>query len=79
MSRSASVIADNIIQLMHKQNLNCTTIPWAKFYILCKRDRIKESFLEALEDELKKKSFLLNTGHAVVAVTKDFNFAELNI
>lgn len=77
MSRSATVIADNVIELMHKQNLNCATIPWAKFYTLCKRDRIKESFLEALEDELKKKSFLLNIGHAVVTVTKDFNFAEL--
>ncbi len=79
MSRSPSVIADNMIALMHQQNLNCATIPWDKFYTLCERQRIKESFMAGLEQKLKKKSFLLNAGHAVVTVTKDFNFSELNL
>ena len=79
MSRSAAAIAENVIALMHQQNLNCTTIPWGKFYILCKRERIKEPFMQGLKSELRKKSFLLNAGHAVVTVAKDFNFAELDI
>ena len=77
MSRSPAAIAENVIALMHQQNLNCTTIPWDKFYRLCERERIKEPFMEGLKRELKKRSFLLNEGHAVVTVTKDFNFAQL--
>jgi hypothetical protein len=79
MSRSAAAIAENIIALMHQQNLNCATIPWSQFYTLCKRERIKDTFMQGLKRELKKKSFLVNDGHAVVIVTKDFNFAELEL
>ncbi len=77
MSRAPSVIADNIIEDMRKQNLDCATLPWPKFYLICQRDRIKDSFLKNLKRELKKKSFLLVDGNAVISISKDFNFAEL--
>jgi hypothetical protein len=79
MSRSANSIAESIIEKMHKQNLDCATIPWSKFYILCKRERIKPPFMLSLKTSLKRKSFLLTAGNAIVTINKDFNFSELKL
>lgn len=77
MSRSPNSISEVIIERMHKQNLDCATIPWGKFYTLCKRERIKDPFMVSLRIALKRKSFLLVAGNSVVTITKDFNFSEL--
>jgi hypothetical protein len=79
MSRSANSIAESIIEKMHKQNLDCATIPWNRFYVISKRERITEKFMLSLKLALKKKSFLLSEGSSVVTVSKDFNFLELSI
>ena len=47
------------------------------FYEFCERDRIKESFVEALSIQLKSESILLVRGHAVVAFVKDFDFSPM--
>ncbi len=77
MSRSPNTIAEEIIEKMRKQNLDCATIPWNKFYKQCKRERIADPFMKSLKLALKRKSFLLAEGNSVVTVTKDFNFSEL--
>jgi hypothetical protein len=77
MPPSPSSIADVIISHMRKQNIDCATIPWDRFHEICERERLKLAFIERLGLELSKRSFLMNEGHSVVTVSKDFNFAEL--
>lgn len=79
MPKSPAIVSTDIVNLMHRQNLNCTTIPWYKFYEVCERERLQDSFLKSLERELKKKSFLMIKGQVVICIAKDFNFSELEL
>ena len=77
MPLSVKAIADEISDQMRKNSLDVLTMRWPAFYTLCERDRMKESFLEALAAQLKIQSILLARGHAIVVFVKDFDFAPL--
>jgi len=78
MPPSVPLIAEKIITLIQKQGADYVTIPWHEFYDLVERERIKDTFKERLEKELKKKSFLIIEGSTVIVISKDFNSHPLN-
>jgi hypothetical protein len=77
MALSVKAIADEISEHMRRESLDVLTMRWPKFYAFCERDRIKESFIDALVAQLKTESILLARGHAVVAFVKDFDFSPM--
>jgi len=77
MTLSVKTISDNISDHMRRNSLDVLTMRWQKFYEFCDRDRIKESFVEALVTQLKAESILMVRGHAVVAFVKDFDFSPM--
>ncbi len=77
MTISVRAISDKISDDMRRESLDVLTMRWPRFYAFCERDRIKESFVEALVAQLKTESILLVRGHAVVAFVKDFDFAPM--
>jgi hypothetical protein len=77
MTVSVKAISDDISDHMRRESLDVLTMRWPKFYEFCERDRIKESFVEALVAQLKTESILMVRGHAVVAFVKDFDFSPM--
>jgi len=77
MALSVKVISDQISDHMRREALDVLTMRWPRFYTFCERDRIKESFIDALAAQLKTESILLVQGHAVVAFVKDFDFSPM--
>jgi hypothetical protein len=77
MPLSVRQISDNIVRHMQTDSRDVMTMRWSKFYEFCERDRIKESFIEALKEQLRTESVLFVRGHAVVAFVKDFDFAPM--
>ena len=77
MTVPVKTISDRISNHMRRASLDVMTMRWPSFYEFCERDRIKESFVEALSIQLKSESILLVRGHAVVAFVKDFDFSPM--
>jgi hypothetical protein len=77
MALSVKAISDEISDHMRRESLDVMTMRWPRFYAFCERDRIKESFIDALVAQLKTESILLVRGHAVVAFVKDFDFSPM--
>lgn len=70
-------IADEISEQMRRDSMDVLTMRWPAFYTFCERDRMKESFIDALVAQLKTHSILLARGHAVVVFVKDFDFSPM--
>ncbi len=47
------------------------------FYTFCERDRIKDSFIDALIAQLKMESILFVRGQTVAVFMKDFDFSPI--
>lgn len=77
MARTVKHISDDIVRHMQSESRDVVTMRWDRFYTFCERDRIKESFIEALVAQLKTESILFTRGHAVVAFVKDFDFSPI--
>lgn len=77
MTLSVKALSDKISNHMRRESLDVMTMRWPVFYAFCERDRIKESFVEALVMQLKTESILLVRGHAIVAFVKDFDFSPM--
>jgi hypothetical protein len=58
MPLSVRQISDNIVRHMQTDSRDVVTMRWSKFYEFCERDRIKESFIEALKEQLRTESVL---------------------
>jgi len=77
MTRSIKQISGDIVTHMQAESRDVVTMRWSKFYAFCERDRIKESFIDALIAQLKMESILFVRGHAVVVFVKDFDFSPI--
>jgi len=77
MAKSASVVAEDIRDLMNTNHKNVVTFQWGQMYRVADRERWKESFQIQLTEELRKLSLLSMFGNTVVVIAKDYNFEPL--
>jgi hypothetical protein len=77
MAKSASVVAEDIRDIMNTNHKNVVTFQWDKMYEVADRMKWKASFQTQLTEELRKLSLLSAFGSAVVVIAKDYNFEPL--
>jgi len=71
-------IADEIIQSIRQSGNDAVTYPWQDFYEICERERIHDSFMKKIINQLREQSFIMAQGSSVVLIAKDFNWAPRN-
>lgn len=79
MAISADSCADELQRLVQLHNKDVITLPYADFYRLTDRERIKEAFKADLTKRLRGRGYLVHYGEAVVLVAKDFNFSPVKL
>jgi hypothetical protein len=68
-------LADSLVQRMRRHSHNVITLRWSDFYVLCERDRLRQSFLDGLSARLAESSVVMACGRATVVFVNDFDFA----
>lgn len=63
---------NNVIELIRKNGNEAITITWEQFYRLVNRERLYDSFLNKLKENLKKKDVHIIYGNNVVIIARDF-------
>ena len=77
MAKSVSAVADDLRTSLFKSGKNVMTFSWPAFSEACRRERLKEAFLEELRTELRNRSISIAYGMASVGVLKDYDFEPL--
>ncbi|WP_034302942.1 hypothetical protein [Herbaspirillum sp. RV1423] len=78
MSKPASEVVDDLRDLLNKKGKDVLTLSWPEFYEIAERERIKESFTDAVVLKAKESSLIVHFANAIVLVAKDYKFAPTN-
>ena len=79
MAKSVQTVAEEIRELIRKNNKDAITFSWVDFYQMTGRERIKDAFMKDLSAKLNGFQLLICYGQAVVLIGKDYNFSVVKI
>lgn len=73
MLREVSDIAQELIDLIRIGGNHAITIPWSDMYEICGRKRLRDSFMEYLEQELRDRAYSIHYGVNTIWAFRDAN------
>lgn len=79
MSRmSSGDVAEELNEILRRNDQSCLTLLWSDFYNLCGRERLKQPFLDDVRDVASNRyQLIVAFGRHVVVVCHDRNFADI--
>ena len=79
MPRRTTDIVDGLSERLRQAGRSYMTLPWPDFYELCDRERLKQPFLDSVQQEALNGRYQLVVayGRNAVVICYDQNFADV--
>ena len=71
-------VAEELNEILRRNDWSNLTLPWSDFYELCGRERLKQPFLDDVQETASRRfQLIVAYGRHVVVVCHDRNFADI--
>ena len=76
--RSKTEVVEELDEILRRNGWSHMTLPWPDFYDLCGRERLKQPFLDGVQEHASSRfQLIVGYGRHVVIVCLDRNFADI--
>ncbi|PSU23017.1 hypothetical protein C9J20_08150 [Photobacterium phosphoreum] len=71
--------SSDIVELLRKNGNEAITLTWPQIYTITNRERLHDSFLEKLTNNLKKDDIHIVYGNNAIIIARDFCWKRVTV